>query len=138
SDFGATWSVAPVPVHHGTASTGVFSIAFAGRDAGVAVGGDHAAPDVATRTAAWTDDGGATWHPAECTGYRSGVAAVPGTRGRVFIAVGPNGTDASDDGGRTWRRAADQGFHAVAFAPYAAIAWAVGADGRIARWDGRP
>ena len=49
TDRGLTWTVHETPVAAGSASAGIFSLAF--RDAlhGVAVGGDFKAPEQATR-----------------------------------------------------------------------------------------
>jgi hypothetical protein len=68
-------------------------------------------------------------------GYRSCIAIVPGTPGPALIAVGPTGTDVSIDGGENWRRLGTTGFDAVGFAGPAA-GWAVGEEGRIARFEG--
>lgn len=135
SDGGRTWKVADTPMSGGTDGAGIFSLAFADAQRGIAVGGDYTAPNNLARTAALTADGGRTWrlvpgHPL--SGYRSAVAYQPGSRGRVLVAVGPNGTDASYDGGANWTRLSDQGFNALAFAPDGS-AWGVGAGGRIAR-----
>jgi photosystem II stability/assembly factor-like uncharacterized protein len=132
-DFGATWRASPVPVAHGSASAGVFALAFDAGDRGVAVGGDYRAEQDPAGTAAFTVDGGATWQPAAAfpRGYRSGVAFVPGTPA-TFVAVGPTGCDVSHDGGRNWAPCAGQGFHTIRFAKDG-TGYAAGADGRIAR-----
>jgi len=135
SDGGASWSAATTPLVSGASSTGIFSLAFFDGGRGVAVGGDHEAPDATAGNAAWTSDGGATWKLVEGeppTGYRSCVVALPDTPGPTLVAVGPNGSDLSTDGGLTWRRFSDAGYHAVACAPDGTV-WASGADGRLAK-----
>jgi photosystem II stability/assembly factor-like uncharacterized protein len=138
ADGGHTWGSNAVPLASGK-TAGVFSLAFADARHGVAVGGDYAKEREPARTAAHTSDGGAHWQAvaesARPGGYRSGVVYVPGTRGQVFVAVGPSGSDFSSDGGRTWKALGAEGFHAVSVAPRGDVAWAVGEDGRVARLD---
>jgi len=109
---------AAVPVGDHTESSGIFSIAFDETanlltikrrsgiwqaEKGIAVGGDYLKPTESARTAAFTDDGGDHWLPAQTPphGYRSAVAYDPDTK--TWITVGPNGTDISTDDGRNWR-----------------------------------
>jgi photosystem II stability/assembly factor-like uncharacterized protein len=137
-DFGRTWWAVPTPLRCGSASTGGFSLAFADRDHGVLVGGDYTAPSDATRNAAITEDGGATWQPIDAAGprgYRSCVAWTHGPSGPLWIAVGSSGCDVSADGGRTWQALEAPGYHAISFTRTGDTGWAVGADGRIARVD---
>lgn len=136
TDFGRRWHAAPAPLATGAASQGIFAVAFRDAQRGVAVGGDYANPASGNDVAATTADGGRSWRALTDrapTGYRSGLAVVPGTRGRVVIAVGTSGSDRSTDGGLTWAPLDTLGFNAVSFASPAA-GWAVGAGGRIARY----
>jgi photosystem II stability/assembly factor-like uncharacterized protein len=106
------------------------------RDHLVAVGGDYKLPDVSTLTAAYTSDGGKTWHPAQTPphGYRSAVAYE--AQQKLWIAAGPKGTDISTDDGKNWRALkpsnddpadADQHWNALS------LPFAVGPHGRIGR-----
>ena len=138
---GINWQVASTPVRSGAGARGIFSIAFADGRRGVAVGGDYQAPTDTTANVALTDDGGATWRlpPGRPMGYRSAVAYLPGTDGRVLVAVGTSGSDYSTDGGETWTAIDTVGFNTVAFARAGAPAgWAVGPGGRIAKWGRAP
>ena len=96
---------AQAPLNHSAPSAGIFSISFRNAEHGVAVGGDYAKPDETAGTAAYTGDGGRHWSAAETLpgGYRSAVAYDAATR--MWIAVGPTGTDVSSDDGRTWHPA---------------------------------
>jgi hypothetical protein len=69
----------------------------------VAVGGDFQHPERSKGTAAFTLDGGQHWTASVKPphGYRSSVAYDD--QAKVWIAVGPNGTDISSDDGRNWR-----------------------------------
>jgi photosystem II stability/assembly factor-like uncharacterized protein len=138
SDRGQTWTIQEAPVWAGTPSSGIFSLSFWDTNHGVAVGGDYKNPEESGGYVARTSDGGRTWALMKGTqpaGYRSGVAVVPGTPGPTLIAVGPTGTDVSMDGGENWHRLGTIGFDAVGFAGLDA-GWAVGEDGRIARFEG--
>jgi photosystem II stability/assembly factor-like uncharacterized protein len=138
ADQGQTWTAHETPVRAGTPSSGIFSLTFWDAEHGVAVGGDYKAPGQAGGYVARTSDGGRTWVLSKGTplrGYRSCVATVPGTPGPTLIAVGPTGTDVSMDGGENWRRLGTLGFDAVGFAGPEA-GWAVGEEGRIARFSG--
>lgn len=69
----------------------------------VAVGGDSEKPTEQKASAAFSQDSGATWKLASALpgGFRAAVD-FDGDRGR-FIAVGPNGTDATVDDGLIWQ-----------------------------------
>jgi hypothetical protein len=89
-----------------TQGSGIFSIYFR-YDAGpfprgVAVGGDYTKPDESTNTAAQTRTGAGNWLPAQTPphGLRSAVAYDP--QQKLWITVGPNGTDISRDDGENW------------------------------------
>lgn len=133
SDRGRHWEVNKTPMIQGKASTGIFSLIFVDSLHGVAVGGDYLHPAFDTQNACFTQDGGMTWqlamHPPK--GYRSGVTYAPALH--MFLAVGTSGSDYSIDSGNTWYAIDTTGYHAVQFAPDAAIGWATGAEGRIAK-----
>jgi photosystem II stability/assembly factor-like uncharacterized protein len=141
TDRGRTWTVAPAPVMSGNPSSGIFSLAFSDARHGVAVGGDYSkARDASAPVVARTTDGGRTWTPVRRgapAGFRSGVAYIPGTGGRMLVAVGLSGSDRSADGGAHWAPIDTVGYHAVSFARSADAGWAVGAGGRVAKWAGR-
>jgi photosystem II stability/assembly factor-like uncharacterized protein len=134
---GSRWRTHTTPLRSGTPSRGAFSLAVHGARA-IAVGGDYRAPAVAFANIAVSDDGGRSWGKPAGTpprGYRSAVAFVPGTRGRVVVAAGETGVDVSHDGGDNWQALSDNGYHALSFAPDG-TGYAVGADGRIAKLIG--
>jgi photosystem II stability/assembly factor-like uncharacterized protein len=128
-DGGEVWSVAKTPVRGG-ASAGIYSIAFRGANRGVAVGGDYTDPSNRVAAAATSADGGKTWtlSQRQVYGYRSGVAYVTG---RIVVAVGPTGSDASRSGGLRWTHFDDQWFDGIECAHDGAC-WASGTDGRVA------
>jgi len=123
------WSVTRVPLAGGKQSAGVFSIAFRDDRHGIAVGGDYKEPARTAGTAAWTSDGGLTWHSASAlpSGYRSSAGWEQ--RIRAWIAVGPNGSDLSRDDGHTWKRFDSANWNALS------LPWVAGPKGRIASLD---
>ncbi len=129
-DGGASWTAVDTPLTDPSSTSGIFSLAFKDARHGVAVGGDYARPAVAHANAAWTDDGGLTWHRPKVPpgGYRSGVSWIPGSHG--LICVGPDGADCSYDGGRTWQPLPGDGYHAVRAVDGGGFA--SGAGGRLA------
>ena len=135
----------PLPLAKGEAG-GAFSCAVrypqppaAGGHSGgpivaLALGGDYKAPDATTGTAAYSRSG--TWYPADTPphGFRSAVAYDPDHK--LWITVGPNGTDISLDDGKTWRPllptaqdspGSDKNWNALA------LPFVVGPKGRIAK-----
>jgi photosystem II stability/assembly factor-like uncharacterized protein len=136
SNRGRTWSVSDTPLHAGNSAAGAFSVAFSDAQHGVVVGGEYTKPKQAFVNVALTDDGGKTWRQpkgAMPAGYLSGVAVVPGTRGRSMVAVGLAGTARSDDSGESWAMVDTVAYNSVAFASRD-DGWAVGPRGRIAKW----
>lgn len=132
-----------VPIAHASASMGIFSIAFRTSNVGIAVGGDYKNPEGSVQNAAYSEDGGVTWHAAQTMphGYRSSVAYEAALK--RWITVGPNGTDISTDDGESWHAMkpnaalhempdADRDWNAISL-PYV-----VGPHGRIGRLDAPP
>jgi photosystem II stability/assembly factor-like uncharacterized protein len=131
------WIIAALPLGSRTESSGAFSVEFAyDHSAGVTVGGDYLKPNDSARTAAFTTDGGKTWQAATTPphGYRSSVAYDPTQK--LWITVGPNGTDISRDDGKNWQPLkpsgydpadADKNWNALS------IPFVVGPNGRIGK-----
>ncbi len=117
-------------------SAGIFSLFMENGNKGIAVGGDYLKPDEMTGTAAYTLDGAKTWQPAQTLphGFRSAVAYDPTQK--LWITVGPNGTDISRDDGKNWQPLkpsgydppdADKNWNALS------LPFVVGPHGRIGR-----
>ncbi|HUZ95018.1 MAG TPA: hypothetical protein VMU57_08905, partial [Edaphobacter sp.] len=129
-----------IPLAKGSTS-GAFSFAAAQQSLTsfghlVAVGGNYADPNQAKGTAAWSKDGGQHWHPSTTPshGYRSSVAYD--SQQKLWITVGPNGTDVSRDDGRNWTALkptkedapdADKNWNALS------LPFVVGPNGRIGK-----
>ncbi len=132
-----TWSIAEVPIPRNE-SSGIFSLAFLDAKHGIAVGGNYLDPESTAGNVAVTSDSGTTWRVPDGqqppSGYRSCVAHWKNGETIHCVTVGPNGTDLSTDQGHTWRRASSDGFHAIQFSPDGKAGWAVGSEGRVAKW----
>lgn len=134
SDRGRTWTVARTPVRSGAPTTGIFSLAFAAGGRGIAVGGDYAHDKDSVGNIAGTADSGRSWQRrGSPRAYRSAAAYV--AEEKLWIVTGTSGSDSSRDDGNTWVGFDDGAFHAMAFVPGGG--WAVGPDGRIARYKFR-
>jgi photosystem II stability/assembly factor-like uncharacterized protein len=131
-----------LPLAGGAATTGAFSIQIRESCCWVAVGGDYSKPGESAGTAAYTHDGGKTWHPAQIKpqGYRSTVAYDE--QDRSWITAGPNGTDYSTDDGENWwplhpnlkkhdAPDADKNWNAIS------LPFVVGPKGRIGKFNPR-
>lgn len=123
------WNVTRLPLAAGKPSTGAFSLAFRDNRHGMAVGGDYKDPMQTAGTAAWTSDGGLTWHAASAlpSGYRSSVGWAAGLD--AWITVGPNGSDLSRDDGHTWKHFDSKNWNALS------LPWVAGPNGQIASLD---
>ncbi len=101
------WSRSPLPFAAGE-SSGAFSIASSPSNKTqktkvvVVVGGDYKNPNASERTVAISSDWGYRWQAAQTPphGYRSSVAYDAPQK--LWITVGPNGTDISTDDGKNW------------------------------------
>lgn len=131
-DRGATWRSVSVPVPHGTATTGLTSVAFRTPRIGIAAGGDIGNPEDSPSIIT-TADGGATWTAGgqpTFSGPAYGVVYVPG--GTQVVAVGPKGASWSPDDGRTWQPLDTLAYWSASFAGRKA-GWLVGPEGRITK-----
>jgi photosystem II stability/assembly factor-like uncharacterized protein len=126
---GESWTAIATPLHAGTNSAGVFSLAFGDERNGIAIGGDYTQPAI-DHVVARTTDGGRSWQTVGSTAYVSGAAYVAGT-GTVF-AVGTKGTRISRNHGATWATLDTLEYNAVDVAADG-TGFAVGPRGRIGR-----
>jgi photosystem II stability/assembly factor-like uncharacterized protein len=130
SDGGESWTVSDTPIVHGTASQGIFSIAFRDSLHGVVAGGDYKNPEQTGPHLATTDDGGKTWKLAEITPQKffSAVAFVGGPHPGLIV-VGSNTTAFSADGLKTWNYSLSEGFNTVEAKQ--GVIFAVGPNGKL-------
>jgi photosystem II stability/assembly factor-like uncharacterized protein len=130
------WKNTQTPLSGVGQAAGIFSLVFRTPKVGIAVGGDYQKPEQTTSNAAFSFDGGDTWHATTTppSGYRSSVNYDPNQK--LWITVGPNGTDLSTDDGKNWRRLkpstsdpadTDKGWNALS------LPFVVGPHGRIGK-----
>jgi photosystem II stability/assembly factor-like uncharacterized protein len=137
SDRGRSWRASTLPIPAAAASKGAFSVAFADSRHGLVAGGDYKEAALATLNGARSEDGGASWTPAQIlpAGFMSGLAPAPG-RAQAYLAVGLAGSGFTRDGGRNWTIIdATTKLNAVGIAP-SGIGWAVGPKGLIVKSTG--
>jgi photosystem II stability/assembly factor-like uncharacterized protein len=131
---GRSWTVVNTPIQAGSASTGIFSIAFRDTRHGVVAGGDYQQPKGALPNVALSGDGGRSWREPKgplAAGYFSAVAYL--AQNGPLVAVGLAGTATSSDGGESWTVVDTVPYNSVRFAPDKG-GWAVGPRGRIGVW----
>lgn len=139
ADRGRTWTVHDTPLRVGSASQGIFSVAFRDAKHGVIAGGDYAKAALGGRNVALTSDGGATWTLVDSAsapqGFKSAVDYVPGSAGKKLVAVGLNGTHVSSDGGLTWAQTDTVPYNSLQLV--GKTGYAAGPRGRVARYAPR-
>ena len=136
--FGEHWDVSIAPIDAGSASAGIFSLAFMDSLTGVAVGGDYQDPDAVRDNVARTADGGRSWSRADTARvvkYLSGVAYVPRASGGrpILVGVGTRGVFRSRDGGATWEGVSTAPYNSVAADRHGGVVM-VGDRGAVATW----
>jgi len=133
SDGGESWSVTEAPIVRGTASQGIFSVAFKDDLHGVIAGGDYSHPDQGGNNLAVTEDGGKTWRSAaiQPQKYFSAVGFVRGGSSGSVVAVGSSISALSKDGFHTWDTILSAGFNALDSAN--SVLYAGGANGAVGR-----
>jgi len=110
---------------HGSPGTGAFSVAFADKQHGIAVGGDYTKDTLTTNNCLITKDGGRSWQPVATPprGYRSCVQYIGY---HTFVTTGTSGTDISEDGGLNWHNISKEGYHVAGIAPAGKQVWLAG------------
>jgi photosystem II stability/assembly factor-like uncharacterized protein len=119
------WTPVEWSFTHGSPGTGAFSVAFADKQRGVAVGGDYTKDTLATGNCLITKDGGRTWQPVITPpgGYRSCIQYIGHD---TYVATGTSGTDVSEDGGLHWYSISKQGYHVAGVTPDGRRIWLAG------------
>jgi photosystem II stability/assembly factor-like uncharacterized protein len=132
-DRGKTWQFFETPMAQAAPGAGIFSLAFATADYGLAVGGNYQLPNDTTRLISVTQDGGKSWqllNKSGINGYKSAIANIPSSE--QWLCTGPTGVNYSADNGKTWTVVDTTGYHAIAIVDQE-TGWLSGANGRIAK-----
>jgi photosystem II stability/assembly factor-like uncharacterized protein len=117
-DFGKTWQIFETPIIQGEGPQGIYSIDFADKNNGIAIGGNYSKPLENKENKALTNDGGKTWTlvaDGQNPNYKSCVQYVPNTNGKEVFAVGKTGISFSNDGGITWNEVSKDAYYAIQF-----------------------
>lgn len=138
TDGGSSWQSHETGLPSGV-MTGIFGLAFADAERGIAVGGNHNDQGASRSAVALTTTGGQEWTiPTRAEsrglpcGFRSAAAFSP-IDPNTIVVVGPGGSEYTTDGGGSWHALGD-GFDAVEVAPDGSF-WASGGHGRVARLE---
>ena len=127
---GITWKYFSTPILQGTASKGIYSMAFKDKHNGVAVGGNWENAECDS-SKIYTNDGGKTWHLSQgMQHYRSCVTYV---KYDIYISTGTSGTDISYDGGKSWQFLDSASLNAIQFFPNSLHGIGVGSRGKIVK-----
>jgi len=121
-----------VPIAHGEASTGIFSIDFSNTQTGIAVGGNYTKDNDNSNNIMLTYDSGQTWEKPQSPlgGYRSCVQYVNKT---TLLATGTSGTDISTDAGKNWKTISKSSYNVLAKSASGKVVYFAGSDGNIAK-----
>lgn len=150
-DWGASWTAFDTPLDGGEGAGG-FSVSFRDSLHGVLFGGDLDPPEDDTTAdetvppirVAVSNNGGASWDPAEEPGFEGaifgGVWVAGGATGEAagesglppLVAVAPTGAAYSLDGARSWMPLDSASYWGLGFASPDA-GWLVGPEGRITK-----
>lgn len=117
-DFGDTWQIFETPIIQGEGPQGIYSIDFADKNNGIAIGGDYSKPEENIRNKAITSDGGKTWlivADGQNPNYKSCVQYVPNTNGKEVFAAGVTGISFSNNGGITWKEVSKEPYYSIQF-----------------------
>ena len=126
--MGLTWSVYNTPIVQGTATKGIYSVAFYSENEGIICGGDYTDKFGNSANKAVTFNGGKTWKVVaenKAPKYVSCVQYVPNTEGKELFAVSTNGIFYSKDKGENWEKVSDESFYTIRFVNQN-IAWLAG------------
>ncbi len=118
NDFGETWQTFDTPIIHGNGPQGIYSIDFADKNNGIAMGGDYSKPAENKANKAITKDGGQTWSlvaDQQNPSYKSCVQYVPNTNGKEVFTVGKTGVYFSNDSGNTWKEVSKESYYTIQF-----------------------
>jgi photosystem II stability/assembly factor-like uncharacterized protein len=136
-DNGMNWHGSGAPMISGTPSSGIFSLCFADRKNGWAVGGDYTREEGIDRNAILSWNGGKTWqlvHESP-SGYRSCILQFSAFGMKILLCTGPSGTDYSVDQGVSWTFLESPGYHTMDVGKNGTTVWGAGADGRIGKLE---
>ena len=127
---GFKWKAKSTPMYHGSASSGIYSIASSGEGHLMAVGGDYTKVDSSHFPIISLNDG-KSWNKTQSpiNGYRSVIDYS--TKEKIWLAAGTNGISLSYDHGESWSSISDENINTLQFAPNSSKAFMGNSKGDI-------
>ncbi|MDO3644721.1 YCF48-related protein [Mucilaginibacter sp. L3T2-6] len=128
--YNGSWHYAPLPITHGQASEGAFSLAI-GRNNGVIAGGDYAHDKKADSLItilnlhAGVRLATSTIQPG---GFQSSVEFL---KDNIFLSTGTPGSNITTDGGKTWKQIDTASFNVCRKAKHGKLVLLAGNGGKI-------
>lgn len=123
------WQYANIPVKHGQASQGAFSIATGHKET-LIVGGDYAADKKTDSIAAQsTTNSMALFNPCP-TGPKGFQSCVTYINGNIFVSTGTPGSNITMDGGKTWKEIDTTSFNVCGKAKHGKLILFAGNNGK--------
>jgi len=134
-DHGLSWQESDAPMISGNPSSGIFSLCFADKKNGWAVGGDYTREEQNDRNAILTWNGGKTWQLVNefPSGFRSSILQFSPFGMKILLCTGPSGTDYSVNHGASWIHLESPGYHTMDAGNRGETVWAAGTDGRVGK-----
>lgn len=117
NDYGENWEVYNTPFVQGEEGAGIFSIAFADAENGVAIGGKWKNKAFNSGNKAYTKDGGRTWKlfaNSAYPGLQKQVVYVPNKANKAMVAVGEDGIAYSSNA-KDWVNLSDKSLTHISF-----------------------
>lgn len=127
---GYKWKAKTTPMFHGSASSGIYSIAASGKGHIMAVGGDYTTPDSSYFPIISFNDG-KSWITTKdkVSGYRSVVDYSE--KLNCWLTGGTNGIELSVDHGENWSKVSNHNINTLQFIPNSSNALAGNAKGEL-------
>jgi photosystem II stability/assembly factor-like uncharacterized protein len=116
-----------IPILHGKASQGAFSIAF-GRKQGIIVGGDYSNASRTDSVSVYMHNTSMRLSVQRPAGYQSCVENI---KENYYLSTGTPGSNLTNDGGKTWRKIDAVSYNVCKKAKHGNLILLAGDDGKI-------
>jgi photosystem II stability/assembly factor-like uncharacterized protein len=116
-----------IPILHGKASQGAFSIAF-GHKQGIIVGGDYSNDSRTDSVAVYMHNASMHLSAQQPSGYQSCVENI---KENVYLSTGTPGSSLTNDGGKTWHKIDAVSYNVCRKAKHGSLILLAGDDGKI-------
>jgi len=116
-----------IPILHGKASQGAFSIAFGHKQA-IIVGGDYSDATRADSTSVYIHNVSMQLSTQQATGYQSCVENI---KDNIYLSTGTPGSSLTNDGGKTWQKIDVESYNVCSKAKQGSLILLAGDGGKI-------